>query len=409
MSVMSCLTSVDKEQKPLISKQTNVSNGMSELVKKRLDKWDKVGSNRQKRYLERFCEWLGKSKEEIVASYYRIEKAQMLETWKRDMGDYIYTWYKHLLTKKGGGYKHNSARVMAFDVAVFCKRTCSQVIFDRKIPKAVESTRIEHQFTVEELKRMFVAGDVEERCILQLGVNLMLRINDFACLRREPFEKAVKEVKAGAECPFQVKVETGKEKIVAYAQLTYNTIETFDAYLKTKETSKYLFSENYRRRHITARQLNYCLKRLWEKAHPERKSEVDSIHWHLLRKYGMTMLFNAKVDMTAIKLIVGKTVDVDVRTYLQTVKLADMFNLVLPYVELGSYVAVQPRTLEEQRQRELILIEQLKVLTDKIEELTGERPQVSVPIKREIPNPEELKELLNNGDNNHKSRAEKSY
>jgi len=371
---------------------------MSTVVNERLDKWQKVSDSEQRGNVKKFCEWLNKSEEQIVSEFYSIEKASMLERWKRDYGDYIYQWYKMLLKD----YKHNSARSMAYDVATFLRKTCSSVIFETKIPKAVESTLIEHEFTVEQLKRMFVSGDIEERCILQLGVNLMLRVEDFSTLLREPFEKAVREVKEGtATTPYEIKLETGKEKVVAYSQLTQNTVEVLDAYLKAKETSKYLFSENHREHHITERQLNYCLKRLWERTHPEAKKEADNIHWHLLRKYGITVMFNSNIDSVAIRLIVGKTVQIDLKTYLQKVNLSNEFVKVLAFIELGNYIAVQPQTFEQARAREMLMIEAIKSLMDQVEKLTGTRPTVSIPLKQQLPSPKELEELLRNGNSNH--------
>lgn len=392
---------------------------MPSIVKQRLDKWNKTSRRFQKVDVDSFCLWLGKSKEQIIEEFYSIEKAIMLERWKRDYGDYIYQWYKDLmkgttvLVRKRGtdeyrkekrSYKHNTARRMAYTMASFLRKTCSNVIFENTIPKATETTQVEHEFVVEQLKRMFTCGDVEERAILQLGVNLALRVEDFSELLREPFEKAVKEVKEGkATTPYGLKIETGKEKIIARAQLTQNTIEVLSTYLKMKETSKYLFSENHREEHITPRQLNYCLKRLWEKAYPRHKKESDNIHWHLLRKYLITMMLNNDIDTTAIKLVVGKSVNIDLKTYLQKVNLSNEFIKVLPYVELGSFIAIQPRTLEQQRARELMMIEAIKQLADKLEKVTGERPKVSIPLKEEVPTTEELKDLFN-GNNDKKSK-----
>lgn len=393
---------------------------MATIIKDRLAKWLKTSSRPQQIDVDSFCLWLGKTKEAIIKEFYSIEKAIMLETWKKDYGDYLYQWYKELMKGttvlvrvKGTdkfkevekSYKHNTARRMAFTMASFLRNTCSSIIFDksRKIPKATETTQIEHEFIVEQLKAMFVCGDVEERAILQLGVNIAFRVEDFSELLRKPFEKAVKEVKVNKKpTPYQVKIQTEKEKVVAYIQLTRNTIDVLDTYLKTKETSKYLFSEDHRENHITPRQLNYCLKRLWEKAFPKHKSESQNVHWHLLRKYLMTRMFENDIDMTAIKIIVGKSVDVSIKTYLQSVNLSRQFVKVLPFVELGEFIAVQPRTLEEQRQRELMYQQAIKRLLDSIEELTGKRPLVSVPLKTKVPTPKELEDLFNN---NHKSKA----
>ena len=73
--------------------------------------------------------------------------------------------------------------------------------------------------------------------------------------------------------------------------------------------------------------------------------------------------------------------------------------MVLAFVELGEFIAKQPRNYEEQTQRELMYIQAIKTLADEIEKLTGKRPKITFPVKRKLPTPEELKHLLNN--NNH--------
>lgn len=229
-----------------------------------------------------------------------------------------------------------------------------------------------------------------------------MRIEDFRMLPREPFERAVNEVKEGkATTPYQLALMTEKEKVVAFIQLTKNTLDTLETYLKTKQTSKYLFSLDHRDKPITQRQLNYCLKKLWERSFPKHKAESKNIYWHLLRKYLITSMLNQKIDTTVIKLIVGKSVGVDLETYLQRVNLSEEFVKVLPFVELGNFIAVQPRTLEQQRQRELVLIETIKILKEKLEKLTGETIQITIPVKTELPSAEELADLLNGNGNNH--------
>ena len=394
---------------------------MASTVKQRLDKWNRVGKPRQKEDVRLFCEWLKKSKEQIIVEYYNIEKVQFLEQWKRDYGDYLKKWYDELthglelnvLNRKTGKrelvfrkYKHNTARNMVFNVARFLRATCTQIIFETKIAKAVESTKTEHEFTIEQLKHLYTTGDVFERAVLQLAVNVGLRIEDFCDLERETFERAIEAVKEGAETPYTVKVETGKKKIVAYCQITKNTLDTLETYLKTKHKTKWLFTQNGSDNQVTQRVVNRLIERLWKRAYPQHKAEVKNIFFHLFRKYLITIMLKQKIPMTTIKLIVGKTIKTDISTYIQSRNLAEEFNLVLPFVELGNFIAIQPRSLEQQRQRELMLIEMVKTLTDKIEELTGERPQVTIPVKEELPSTEELKDLFN-GNGNGKATTSK--
>ena len=187
---------------------------------------------------------------------------------------------------------------MAFTISKFLKTTCESIIFETKIPRGVESTKIEHEFTVEQLKQMFTMGNIEQKALLQTGVNLGLRINDFLNLPREPFVKAINDVKAGAKTPYPLKLETQKEATLAYSMLTKNTLDVLNQYLQTAPPSDKLFDK-------TERQLNYMIKSLWRKAFPQHKTEAKNVFWHLLRKYFVTMALGAGVDSTLIKFIVG--------------------------------------------------------------------------------------------------------
>jgi len=69
---------------------------MALTIKQRLDKWDKIARPRHEEDVTLFCEWFGKSKQQIIEDFYAIEKIQFLEQWKRDMGDYLYKWYQEL-------------------------------------------------------------------------------------------------------------------------------------------------------------------------------------------------------------------------------------------------------------------------------------------------------------------------
>jgi len=394
---------------------------MASVVKQRLAKWDKVAKPRHHEDVTLFSEWLEKSREQIIEEYYSIEKVQFLEQWKRDYGDYLKAWYDALvkgyelkvLNRKTGKrelafrqYKHNSARNMIFNVAKFLRTTCTQVTFETKIPKAVESTKTEHKFVIEQLKHLYTCGDAFERAVLQTAVNVALRIEDFCLLDREPFETAIREVKEGAQTPYEIKVLTGKRKIIAYLQITKNTLDTLETYLKTKHETKNLFTQNGDKA-ITQRVVNRLIERLWKEAYPKHKAEAKNIFFHLFRKYQITMMLKQRIPLTSIRLIVGKATKADIQTYIQEHNLAEEFMLVLPFVELGDFIAIQPRSLEQQRQRELIYIQTIQKLLDTVEELTGERPQVTVRVKEELPTPEELAELFNGNGNNKKASKQK--
>lgn len=133
---------------------------MTNVVNERLAKWLKTSRKQARVDVLCFSLWLGKEPRDIVTEFYGIERATMIETWKRDFGDYLYSWYKALLdgtdvlvktkgkdhyTQVNRSYTHNTARRMVYTVASFLRKTCTSVVFENKIPKATETTKVRTQ------------------------------------------------------------------------------------------------------------------------------------------------------------------------------------------------------------------------------------------------------------------------
>jgi len=75
---------------------------MNSVVQQRLKFWDGLASQTEQTFLNDFCKWHNKTREQIVGGYYSIDKPQMIQRWRRDYGLSIYNYYKALRQK---GYK----------------------------------------------------------------------------------------------------------------------------------------------------------------------------------------------------------------------------------------------------------------------------------------------------------------
>src|SRR5665647_92477 len=89
------------------------------------------------------------------------------------------------------GKATNSARSEASTIRAFCRDNTTQIQIKRgRIAKA-KSALGEHEFTREELSKMFYVADVRGKAILSTGVSLGFSIQDFIELDREQIEGLV--------------------------------------------------------------------------------------------------------------------------------------------------------------------------------------------------------------------------
>lgn len=195
----------------------------------------------------------------------------------------------------------------------------------------VTSKYEDHAFDIYQLRAMFNQGDLKERTILTCGKELWLRVGDFIALKHDLIELMIKREEELAQNEsretdiIEFELTTEKEKEPCSCHLSRETVELLKEYMRTyPKTSEKLFDVN-------EDALNYMLRRLAEKA---KITVTGRIRWHCLRKFGITLM-HGKVQESVMKLMTGKHVSKDLKTYIQNNRETfKAFKLIEPQISL---------------------------------------------------------------------------
>jgi len=168
----------------------------------------------------------------------------------------------------------------------------------------------EHTFTIEELRRMFLIGDIREKVILALGRSLGWGSGDFVKIRKEDITKAIQNTKNGFAFFPRYRKKSGEpmESII-----TPDAVKVLETYLPTIK-GEWLFPAGNGKGHISVDTLNYVIRNLAEKA-----GIKDQIRFHLLRKFLISALVEGGLNEWEVKVLVGKAIPVTDFTYLQRI------------------------------------------------------------------------------------------
>jgi integrase len=221
----------------------------------------------------------------------------------------------------------------------------------------------DHRFDVYQLRAMFKQGDLAERTALACGVNLWLRVGDFAKLERDLIELAIKREAELAENesrePDIVEFEliTEKEKEPASCHLSKEAVELLKEYMRTyPKKNGQLFP-------LTDDALNDLIKRLADNA---KITLTGRVRWHCLRKFGITLM-HGKVTEPVMKYMTGKHISKDLRTYIQNNRETyKAFKAIEPLISLtktnGNGSSQLAKELEEMKKETFKRIAQQKLI-----------------------------------------------
>jgi len=341
-------------------------------------------SNTKKGYrhgLKKFCEWFGKSAEEIL----EMRKDDLTQRAGENLIEYrnraarfekeIEKFHSYLLDQ---GFTINTARNLTLGIRQVFRFYEMPIRFraGSKVAKTVKTTK-NFPLTIEHVRTMFQVADLRERVILSMATDLGLRISDFI-----QFKKADLPL-LSQEPPISFDTMTGKEEVIAYGFLSQETVDLLKVYLPTlekKNGNPYLFPSN-RSSHISDEWLNRLLQRLTE------KSKIDlngkSLSFHCFRKMLLSAAIDSGIGLTAGKKLCGKAIAQSDDTYLTTVNLRQKFTQLKKFL-----------TIKEQPKVETEKIESLKSAINKLqEELTQQRIITDTISEENIRTKQELEKL----------------
>ena len=291
---------------------------------------DTKSENTYKEYkkgIEKFCEWYGKTPNEVLEVRRQDWTSGDLVQKKRFVRE-LEKFHKWLLQpihtikgKPNQAYSINSARTYCLGIQqLFRFYEMSMTIpTGSEISRTVVSTK-DYVPTPQQYREMYkLASDLRSKLIISMGKDLAWRIGDFAKIRKDMLPDLERDA------PILFELITEKEDVIAKSFLSQETVDLLKEYLPTVKDNPnpYVFPSN-KESYFDPESINRILKDLATKAKikiPERKR----LRFHAFRKRFLSECANLHIDVNTAKVLVGKHVEKDMLTYLSEVEHREAF------------------------------------------------------------------------------------
>jgi integrase len=310
----------------------------------------KATNKAYKRGLKKFSEWYGKDLNTILAERFEDLKSEDMNTRKRFNRE-IEKFHRHL---KRVGHTQNSANAYTEGLrALFRFYDMDVKNLPTEVTRKVRTIK-DYVPTVQQYRDMFNCGNILDRTIISMALDVGWRIGDFVSLRIDQLPSFDQET------PIPFDLITEKEEVVSKSFLSAQTVELLKSYLRTlNEDNPYLF-QNGDGSHYEPEAINKRLKVLAKKAkiHIPRGKRL---RFHCFRKRFLSECANAGLPVTSAKILVGKSVSVDMLTYLSEVEHKKAFEAVherLRLTEVQATVTAKDKEIEALKKE----VEELKIL-----------------------------------------------
>lgn len=322
-------------------------------VKESYPNADVVSSWKYRDRINTFFEYLGVTDSEFVEGY---KRATDKHEWAKSTGIKAISFYNDRVQK---GYATNTVRAEVSTVRAFCRDNAITLILARKKIAKAKSAKGEHEFTREELSKMFYVADVRDKAILSTAVSLGFSIEDFSDLPRNLIESLVQKATEEKIDFIGFDYERKKTGVESRSHLTpeaRDSLKQWFEYIDKKRESdeklksEYVWCNGGNGDHLTAQALNDVIKNLVTKANI---TTTGKIRFHLLRKFFMNALHDAGFSDWEVKRAVGKEIPTTDSTYLQGLsrKLTEKFSQVYEYIRLSGYANKNHLRIEELEQK----------------------------------------------------------
>jgi integrase len=360
--------------------------------------------NTKKEYrhgIKKFCEWYGKSVEEIL----QLRKEDLTQINEEGLVEYrnraarfereIEKFHSSLLDK---GFMINTARNLTLGIRQLFRYYEMGIRFraGSKIAKTVKTTK-NFPLTIEHIRTMFKVADLRERVILNMATDLGLRIGDFIAIKKSDLPPLDQEP------PISFDLMTDKEDVIAHGFISQESVDLLKAYLPTlekKNDNRYLFPSNSES-HISDEWMNRLLQRLAEKAQIDLNGK--DFTFHCFRKMFLSAAIDSGVGLTAGKKLCGKAIAESDDTYLTTINLKTKFQQLKNFLTINKQPKHEDEEIDSLRQAVSKLQEDLttqKTVTDAVARENSEmRKQLEqlkplIEFTNTYDTPEELKTIL---------------
>ena len=279
--------------------------------------------------LKKFTAWYGKDENTILKE--RFADLQSTDQNKRKrFNREIEKFHRHL---KNLGHPQNTAVAYTEGIRQLFRYFDMDI---KNLPSEVTrktTTVKDYVPKVNEYRDMFNCGNVLDRTIISMALDLAWRIGDFVKIRKDTLPNLERET------PIAFELITEKEEVVSKSFLSAQTVQLLKTYLKTlPKENPYLF-HNRNGSHYDPEAIGKRLKVLAKKAKihiPKGKR----LRFHCFRKRFLSECANLKIDINTAKILVGKSVSKDMLTYLSEVEHKKAFEEVHRRLQLTEVKAV---------------------------------------------------------------------
>lgn len=344
--------------RPKTKKWTHIGTITEQWVKDSYPNASATSKWKAQNTMNMFFEFLGTTDSQFVEGY---KRAKDRHEWARQFGLKAVAFYNDRL---GQGYATNTVRSEVSTVRAFCRDNCTTLILPRKKIAKAKEAHGEHEFSREELSKMFFVADIRGKAILSTAISLGFSVEDFSELPRELMESLVNKAIAGKIDFIGFDYERGKTGVSSRSHLTPEARDSLKAWFEYtdkkrasegKPKSEWVWA-NGNGSHLSEQAINDIIKDLVQKANI---ITTGTVRFHLLRKFLMNALHDAGFSDWEVKRAVGKEIPTADSTYLKGLsrKLSEKFCEVYPYIQLNGSGSKNHLRIEELEQK----IQQLEI------------------------------------------------
>lgn len=264
---------------------------------------NKTTINRHSKYFDEFCEWANTNDEELVEDYKSSNSVEFAKRW----GKRLVRYYNYMIKN---GAKVNTGKTKITAPRSFFRSHCTEVKIKRgAIPRARMSMG-EHEFRLEEFQKMYRVGSIEDKARLATAICLGWGAGDFRKLERDFIEPFLDE---NLEPPVAFWYERKKTGAPSRSHLTHEAIEALRDWLRVAPESQYVFVGKGGEA-LGVDSLNNWIKSLAKRAKIKKRGKI---RFHLIRKFTLSQLSASGMNQWEAKLCVGKSIPIDIMTYLK--------------------------------------------------------------------------------------------
>jgi len=170
-----------------------------------------------------------------------------------------------------------------------------------------EITTRDHLLTINQAREMYKIANLDNKVLVKTWL-LGLRIGDACRLKWRDFDLQPQKE------PIEILILTRKESVIAHCFVDQEFQELLKKYIPTlDQTNEYLF-QSARQERLSEKQLLRRLQKLSRKA---RVNAQKSFGFHIARKLFLRKAVNLGLNQWSAKMMVGKSVDKSIATYIQ--------------------------------------------------------------------------------------------